>query len=99
MSIAGKLSASISISQHRGPCSVIPKPVFRDITCSLPLEESADLLKLTSSGAGVIQQVAELAGIRFDFLDILLEARVALQDQDLVFGSTSLSYSVHWKKS
>lgn len=58
----------------------VPDLVLIDITRGLLLQERSDLLQLTSSRACIVEQVAELARIGLDILDILLEPRIAFEN-------------------
>ena len=75
--------------------SSIPKPAHVDITGRLLLQECADLLQLRAARAGVVEQVGELAGAGFDFLDIFLEFGIALENEDLVFRAALLRERVY----
>ncbi len=52
-------------------------------------------MKLAPSRTCVVEQVAEFAGVWFDFLYILLEPGIAFEHQYLMLRSTFLAYSVH----
>lgn len=56
--------------------SRVPNLALVDITCGLLLEESPNLLKLASAGAGIVQQIAQLARIWLHVLNVLLKSRV-----------------------
>lgn len=47
-------------------------------------------MKLGATRAGVVEEIAELAGAWFDFLDIFLKLRVALENENLVLRATLL---------
>jgi hypothetical protein len=68
----------------------LPKPAHPHIAGGFLLEKGADLLELGATRAGVVKEVAELAGARLDFLDIFLELWIALENEDLVFWATLL---------
>jgi hypothetical protein len=54
-------------------------------------EKVADLLELASSRARIVEEVAQLARVWLQVGVVLLMTRIALEHQDLVFGTTSLS--------
>lgn len=56
-------------------------------------------MQLTPAGAGVIQKVAELAGVGLYVYIVLLKLGIALEDQHLVFGAAGLACGVHRRQA
>lgn len=73
----------------------IPYAALPDIADGPLVEKVGDLLQLAPARAGIVEQVAELAGIWLDVGVVLLELWITLQDQDLVLGATALAHGVH----
>lgn len=59
--------------------------------CILLLEKFADFLQLVPTRACVVEQIAQFRGIWLDLLNRLLIFGIALEDQDLVLGTTFLA--------
>lgn len=77
-----------------GGCN-IPDSSMPDIAGSFLLEKGADLLDLTPARGGIVQQVAELAGIRLHIDGALGRPRIALEDENLVFRTAFLADGMH----
>lgn len=77
----------------------IPYPLAPHIARRLLLQECANLLDLATPRRGIVQEVAQLAGVGLDINGALDCSRVAFQDQDLVLGATLLLDGLHWSLS
>ena len=73
----------------------VPKFQPPHITSSSLLQEQAHFLELAPTCTRIVKQIAELAGIWLDFLDVLLKSWIAFEYQYLVLGPAFLAYSVH----
>lgn len=78
------------------PRRCLPKSRFSDIACRSLLQECADLLKLTATRAGVVEEVTELARVGLDLCCALLVLGVAAHDQNLVLRLERLCYTHSW---
>lgn len=73
----------------------IPDATAVDVTGRLLLEKGANLLQLAPASAGIVEQIAELARVWLDLRGILLEARIALENENLVLGPAPVSERIH----
>ena len=55
----------------------VPESSSPDITGILLFEKCADLWQLVASGAGIVEQITQLRGVRLDLLDGFLEFGIA----------------------
>lgn len=76
-------------------CRIIPNLPSPDILGRPLLEKQPDLLQLAASRARIVEQVAELRRVGFDGQHALLEARVAFEDEDLMFRPARLADGIH----
>lgn len=77
---------------------ILPNSPIPYVLCRPLVQEVSDLLKLAAAGTGIVEKVAEFAGIGLD-LDIvrvaLLQTRIALEHQNLMLRPASLLDGVH----
>lgn len=73
----------------------IPNAHPPNITSCFFLEELADFLYLRPPGSGIKQKVTQFTRVWLNINGSLGGVRIALEDEDLVFGATFLLYGVH----
>ena len=79
----------------QGEAEVVPNSLTINIACCLLFEKAANFLDLAPSRLCIEQEIAQLAGIRLDVDGAFGRSGVALEDEDLVLGATSLLDRVH----
>ncbi len=62
----------------------IPYAIPPYVSGSLFFQECAHFLQLATTSTSIVEQVAKLAGIWFDFWTSFLELGIAFEDQDLM---------------